>query len=98
MDKQIFTSVPIEDLMQSLRLIVREEIAANPSSQSRETTEYVNGEALCSFIGISKPTLIRYRKKGKIPFIEVGGVLRYDKNKVAKALELGNKKGDPKHG
>ena len=96
MDKHIFSSVPIEDLMQSLRQIVREEIAANPSAANEGSIDYVNGETLCAFIGISKPTLIRYRKKGRIPFIEMGGVLRYDKNKVAKALESGKKNGGTK--
>ena len=88
MDKQIFTSVPIDDLMAALRTIVREELAATPQSSIDRMAECISGKELCSFLGISEPTLIRWRQKGKIPFLEIGGVIRYDKNKVVTALEI----------
>jgi len=96
MDKQIFTSVPIEDLMESLRQIVREELASTPKVDNLSMNDFITGKELCAYLGISTPTLIRWRNKGKIPFLEMGGVLRYDKSKVAKALESGNKKGGMK--
>ena len=92
MDKQVFTSVPFEDLIEAMRKVVKEELAATPKTIGERMEECITGKELCSFLGISEPTLIRWRSKGKIPFIKMGGVLRYDKNKVALALE-GQKKG-----
>ena len=42
---------------------------------------------LCSFLGITEPTVIRLRKRGKIPFLQIGGSIRYDKASVVQALE-----------
>ena len=81
-----------EELLNSIRILIKEELGLK-SNDSESKTEFITGEELCAFIGISKPTLIRYRKKGKIPFIEMGNCIRYDKEKVAKALDSGNKKG-----
>ena len=89
------SNITPEELLTSIRLLIKEELGLK-FNESETKVEYITGDELCAYIGISKPTLIRYRKKGRIPFIEMGGVLRYDKNKVAKALELGNKKGDTK--
>lgn len=51
----------------------------------------VNQQALCQFLGITEPTVIRWRKKGKIPFLQIGSRILYQRNKVIEALE--NKKG-----
>ena len=51
----------------------------------------INQQALCQFLGITEPTVIRYRKKGKIPFLQIGNRILYQKDKVISALE--NKKG-----
>lgn len=93
MDNRILlSSIPLDELLQSVRLLIKEELGLK-NNQSGTIPEYCTGEELCAYIGISKPTLIRYRKKGKIPFIEMGNCIRYDKEKVAKALDSGNKKG-----
>ena len=52
--------------------------------------EIINTSTLCSRLDLSEPTIIQYRKKGKIPFLKVGSAIRYDWNAVVKALE--NKK------
>jgi len=82
--------------MESLRQIVREELASTPKVDNPSLNDFITGKELCAYLGISAPTLIRWRNKGKIPFLEMGGVLRYDKSKVTKALESGNKKGGMK--
>jgi len=48
---------------------------------------------MCSFLGITEPTIIRWRKKGKIPFLQIGSSIRYDLNAVIDALTVGKKKG-----
>ncbi|SDS82363.1 Helix-turn-helix domain-containing protein [Mucilaginibacter mallensis] len=50
----------------------------------------INQQALCQFLGITEPTIIRYRKRGKIPYLQIGSRILYQKDKVIAALE--NKK------
>lgn len=38
-------------------------------------------------LGVTRPTLLKWRKEGRIPFIQVGSVVRYDLDKVLEALE-----------
>src|SRR5690349_15682823 len=47
----------------------------------------LNQKEICDFLRITEPTLIRWKKRGKIPFIEMGGIIRFDPAAVAKALE-----------
>ena len=42
---------------------------------------------LCSFLGVTEATIIRWRKKGKIPFMQVGSRVLFQKSVVLKALE-----------
>ncbi|MBC7745671.1 MAG: helix-turn-helix domain-containing protein [Flavobacterium sp.] len=49
--------------------------------------DLVDGEQLSKKLGITIQTLIRWRQKGKIPFLQVGKSIRYDLNKVLESLE-----------
>lgn len=46
----------------------------------------INGKEVMKRLDISEPTLIRMRKQKKIPFMNVGGVIRYNWHEVKKAL------------
>jgi hypothetical protein len=54
------------------------------------TDKPVTGKELCAFIGITMPTLIRYRKKGLVPSKKIGKKILYDKAQVMEAIN--NKK------
>lgn len=51
----------------------------------------INTKELLTFLDITEPTLIRWRSKGKIPFLKIGSRILYQKTEVIRALE--NKKG-----
>ena len=51
------------------------------------STKPVTTQELCKFLGVSVPTVIRWRKKEVIPFYTIGSAVRYDLQKVVKALE-----------
>jgi len=48
---------------------------------------------LCEKLNLSLPTLVRWRQKGKIPFMNIGASIRYDFNKVLQAIEVSKKRG-----
>ena len=50
----------------------------------------VNTKDLCYFLNITEPTLIRWRKKGKIPFMKIGSRILYQKSEVLDALNESN--------
>ncbi len=80
--------------VEELRQLIREELAATNtiSEQPTPATKPLNQRELCTFLGLSEPTVIRWRHKGKIPFMQIGSAIRYDVNKVIEALEVGKKK------
>lgn len=83
---------PFEELSRELKEI--KELLLNTTSreihQSSQSTEIIDTETLCSRLNITEPTAIRHRKRGLIPFLQIGSSVRYDWHAVVKALE--NKK------
>ncbi|GGC18267.1 hypothetical protein GCM10011386_07700 [Parapedobacter defluvii] len=69
---------------------------ASPTTQAGHDTppEIIDTKTLLNRLDLSEPTVIRYRQKGMIPFLQVGSAVRYDYQKVLEALE--KKKGDRK--
>lgn len=54
--------------------------------------EIISGSELQKRLDISEPTLIRWRQKGKIPYLQLGASIRYNWHEVIKALEVPTKK------
>jgi len=48
--------------------------------------EYFTTKELCEFLKISKNQPVKLRKMG-LPYIKVGGMIRYDKDEVQKWLK-----------
>lgn len=59
-------------------------ISANPPPQS---IEIITQDELCKRLMISKPTIIRWVKKKKIPHIRIGRSVRFNWQSVIEALE-----------
>lgn len=47
----------------------------------------MTGDELCVKLDVTIQTLIRWRHKGKIPYMQIGSSVRYDYAKVLEALE-----------
>lgn len=69
-----------------------------PQKEPTKEAQIITGEDLAKKLGVTIQTLIRWRQKGKIPFLQIGNSVRYDLNKVLEALEVKNKKGAKAHG
>lgn len=83
-----------DDLQQVMNLAVSKAFACINvgSDNQREKVEIIDTRELCSRLGITEPTVIRWRKKGKIPFIQIGSSVRFNYHKVLEALETTNKR------
>lgn len=69
------------------------EFAVNsiPQKESTKEAQIITGEDLSKKLGVTIQTLIRWRQKGKIPFLQIGNSIRYDLNKVLDSLEAKKK-------
>ena len=54
--------------------------------------EVITQDELCKRLGLSKPTVIRWGKKGKIPSLKIGKSVRYNWYSVVQAIEKNNSK------
>ena len=79
---------PFEEI--NARLIAIEELLKNLQPKDLVKDEpYVkpiNTKELCAFLGITVPTVIRWRKKKKIPFFQIGSAVRFNLKDVLKSL------------
>ncbi len=84
---------PFEELNSRLERI--ENILTSPGASvtvPQAIEKPINTKELCEFLNITEPTIIRWKKKGKIPFLQVGNSIRFDKGAVIKALEKNSKR------
>jgi len=58
-----------------------------PGVQQKLSQTILDTDELMAKLGVTRPTLSKWRKEGRIPFIQVGAVVRYDLDKVLEALE-----------
>lgn len=89
MDNLILSQIPVEDLLALIKQAVREELALGfpqPSVLPSNDKPITQAE-LCKFLGVTEPTILRWRKKGKIPFFRIGSAVRFNLHEVIKALE-----------
>lgn len=90
MDNLILTQIPLEELLALVKQAVREEISAStgkPGEANKTASPPITQAELCEFLGITPQTAIRYRQKGKIPFMTIGSAVRFDKDEVIAALK-----------
>jgi hypothetical protein len=90
MQKTVLISLPIEDLQSVIIDCVNTCLSYNKQTPV-QNEQPINTKELINFLDITEPTLIRWRKKGKIPFLKIGSRILYQKGAVLAALE--NKKG-----
>tara|TARA_B100000767_G_scaffold66604_1_gene62985 strand:+ start:507 stop:764 length:258 start_codon:yes stop_codon:yes gene_type:complete len=72
-----------EELKQLIEDAVHKATCTQPNLEYKIITE----KELSERIGISKVTLHKYRKEGKIPFSKIGRTIRYDYDEVLGVLK-----------
>ena len=82
MDEKNFT-ISKEELKQLIEDAVFKATCTEPNLEYNIITE----KELSKRIGISKVTLHKYRKQGKIPFSQIGRTIRYDYKEVMETLK-----------
>ena len=87
MEKTVLISLPIEDLQAIIIDCINTCLKYNTQSPLIHNEQPVSTRDLCAFLDITEPTLIRWRNKGKIPFLQVGSRKLYQKSAVVAAIQ-----------
>lgn len=82
----IATAEGLQDIINNAVQTAFDKLQTN-GEQTRTKESPISVKELCVFLGVTEPTIIRWRRKGKIPFMQIGKRVLYDKNKVVEALE-----------
>ena len=56
-------------------------------TEKEEISEVIREDELCKRLSLSRTTISTYRRNNKIPYHKVGNNIRYEYEKVLKALE-----------
>lgn len=93
-EKTVFISMPVNELqtliIDSLNACLKYSPESGIAVQPKQSQTILDTDQLMAKLGVTRPTLSKWRKENRIPFIQVGNVVRYDLDKVLEALE--NKK------
>jgi excisionase family DNA binding protein len=84
----ILSPIPLSDLLNQVKQAVREELnGSNPSVPVVNNGRPLTTKQLCKYLEITEPTVLRWRKKGKIPYMTIGSSIRFNLKDVLKSLE-----------
>jgi excisionase family DNA binding protein len=86
MDSIILSQIPIDELVSRIKKAVIEEIELTKVENQKIFSKPINTKQLCEYLGVTEPTIIKWREKGKIPFFTVGSSVRFNLEKVIEAL------------
>ena len=72
---------------EELKQIIEDAVYKATCTQPNLEYNIITEKELSKRLGISKVTLHKYRKQGKIPFSQVGRTIRYDYKEVMETLK-----------
>ncbi len=67
--------------------IALEQKLSEMKTEKEEIGEVIKEDELCKRLSLSRTTISTYRRNNKIPYLKVGNNIRYEYEKVVKALE-----------
>lgn len=87
-NQTILFPIPLHRLKIEVKGWIKEVLDQTDSGQIKVSQGIIlDTDQLMEKLGVTRPTLSKWRKEGRIPFIQVGAVVRYDLDKVLEALE-----------
>ena len=82
--------IPKEELKQIVKEAVSDAIELFNADKQQHDGEYISRARVCELLKISKPTLYRWRRSGKLPnAVYLGGKVLVKKAEIVKVIENG---------
>ena len=89
----ISTQGALQELIDNSIRSAFEKLNTTSISNQSKNEKPITTKQLCEFLGITEATVIRWRKKGKIPFLQIGSSIRFNLSSVIASLEVSKNKG-----
>jgi len=89
----ISTQEVLQELIDNSVRISFEKLKITSTISKSNNEELVTTKQLCEYLGLTEPTIIRWRLKGKIPFFKIGTSIRFSLSNVKAAIEVTQRKG-----
>ena len=82
--------IPKDELKQIVKEAVSDAIELFNADKQLHDGEYISRARVCELLKISKPTLYRWRRSGKLPnAVYLGGKVLFKKAEIVKIIENG---------
>ena len=92
-EKVIFTQIDLNDLTETIKKCVREELNRNKPSEKED--ELLKIEDAVKMFRVSKVTLHKWRKRGLLPFHRIASRIYFKKSELIAALNTAPRKRRP---
>lgn len=92
MNETIFSQIPIPEFIELVREVIKEELNSSIiKSNIQDSDELLTLKEACIYLKISKVTIHKWKREGKIEFLRFGNRIRFQKSELIKAAHAKNK-------
>lgn len=84
--------VTIDEKMLSSIIDLAVDRAVAKEREKQSEILLLDSDQICAKFGITRQTLQQWRERKEIPFIQIGGIYRYDFNKIIQLKETKRKR------
>ena len=83
----VLSPIPLPDLLGEIAKAVRSELDARTQDTAPPAEELLTTDQTVTLLGITRPTLREYRRKGYLTGYRIGTRVRYKRNEVLDGLK-----------
>lgn len=83
----VLSPIPLPELLGEITKAVRSELDARTPTTAPPAEELLTTDQTAALLGITRPTLREYRRKGYVTGYRIGTRVRYKRNEVLNALQ-----------
>ena len=85
--EQLFTTIPLAEFKEIVTNCLKEQLDNQKPEPPKEDKFITTNEAI-KILGVSKPTLHKWKTEGLIPFHRIGSRIRFNKSDLIDAVQL----------
>ncbi|WP_316767985.1 helix-turn-helix domain-containing protein [Pedobacter frigiditerrae] len=96
MENIFLTSLTVPEVREQFKKVLTEffsEYNLSAQSNSNEPEQRFTRTELAKYLGVTLPTVDRYRERNVFPYYQTGRTIYFKKNEVDNALSVGKRKG-----
>jgi len=92
MEQVVFVQIKLSDLQNMIKKAVDDGIKDSFEKFIEPEPVLIDADEMCAKLGITRQTLQVWRDRKEIPYVQIGGVYRYDFKKIVKVKETKRKR------